>query len=36
MPKNFWIDQWSNQVCGIIQARLRPGKTIQDKIIVFF
>ncbi len=26
MPKNFWIYKWSDQVCGISQARLRPGK----------
>lgn len=26
MPKNFWIDKWSNKICGISHTRLRPGK----------
>ena len=25
MPKNFWINKWYGQVCGISHTRLRPG-----------
>lgn len=26
MPKNFWINKWSNKVCSINRTRLRKGK----------